>query len=46
MQKDYICDDRNILEDAQKIRVMTDEEFETYNEALRKKERSTATDKG
>ena len=26
----YICDDRNVLENAQAIRNMSDEEFEKY----------------
>ena len=30
MEKQYICDDRNIIENAQKIRNMTDEEWEEY----------------
>jgi len=34
MTNEYICDDRNVLEDAQKIRSMTDEEFETYIKSL------------
>ena len=37
MTNDYICDDRNMLEDAQKIRAMSDEEFEAYNAALKEK---------
>lgn len=27
---EYICDDRNVLENAQAIRNMSDEEFEKY----------------
>lgn len=34
MASEYICDDRNLLEDVKKIRSMTDEEFETYMESL------------
>ena len=30
MKKQYISDDRNILEDVEKIRNMTDEEWEEY----------------
>ncbi len=30
MEKQYICDDRNNLEDVQKIRNMTDEEWDKY----------------
>lgn len=41
MTNDYICDDRNMLEDTQKIRAMSDEEFEAYNVALKEKEKAT-----
>lgn len=40
MDNEYICDDRNVLEDVQKIRNMTDEEFEKYIESLKEKEQS------
>lgn len=30
MNNEYICDDRNVLENLQKIKNMTDEEFEKY----------------
>ncbi len=30
MNSEYICDDRNVLENLQKIKNMTDEEFEIY----------------
>lgn len=33
---EYICDDRNVLENLQKIRSMTDEEFEAYVEEHKK----------
>lgn len=33
----YICDDRDVLENLQKIRSMTDEEFEAYAEEQKKK---------
>lgn len=36
MNSEYICDDRNVLENAQKIRNMTDEEFEKYIKSLEK----------
>lgn len=32
MDREYICDDRNVLENVQEIRNMTDEEFEKYLE--------------
>lgn len=38
MDKSYICDDRNVLEDIAKIRRMTDEEFEAFIKQLREKE--------
>lgn len=30
MKESYICDDRNVLENLQKIRDMSDEEFAEY----------------
>ena len=36
MNSEYICDDRNVLENARKIRNMTDEEFEKYIKSLEK----------
>ena len=33
-----ICDDRNVLEDLQKVRNMTDEEFEEYIKFLKNEE--------
>lgn len=33
----YICDDRDVMENLQKIRSMTDEEFEAYAEEQKKK---------
>ena len=30
MENEYICNDENVLENIQKIRNMTDEEFEEY----------------
>ena len=30
VNSEYICDDRNVLENLQKIKNMTDEEFEIY----------------
>lgn len=41
MDNEYICDDRNVLEDLQKVRNMTDEEFEKYIEMLKEKERKS-----
>ncbi|GEM_PF-6628916 len=41
MTNDYICDDRKMPENAQKIRAMSDKEFEAYNAALKKKEKAT-----
>ena len=38
MMNEYICDDRNTLEDVQKICSMTDEEFETYIKSLEKEQ--------
>lgn len=35
---DFICDDRNVLEDVQRIRSMSDEEFEKHIEKLKKLE--------
>jgi ribosomal protein L29 len=35
MVNEYICDDRNVLEDAQAIRSMTDEEFKSYLDSLK-----------
>lgn len=35
---DFICDDRGVLENVQKVRSMTDEEFEQYMMELKKKE--------
>ena len=40
MDNEYICDDRNVLENVQKIRNMTDEEFEKYIESLKEQEQS------
>lgn len=34
MNNEYICDDRSVLENAQKIRDMTDEEFDKYIKSL------------
>lgn len=33
----YICDDRDVMENLQKIRSMSDEEFEAYVEEQKKK---------
>lgn len=41
MDNEYICDDRNVLEDLQKVRNMTDEEFEKYIETLKEKEKKS-----
>lgn len=41
MDNEYICDDRNVLEDLQKVRNMTDEKFEKYIEMLKEKERKS-----
>lgn len=38
MDNEYICDDRNMLENAQKIRSMTDEEFDDYIKSLDKEQ--------
>lgn len=37
----YICDDRYTLEEIQKIRSMSDEEFKKYIEELKEKEKNT-----
>lgn len=34
---DYICDDRNMLEEVQMIKNMTDEEFEEHIAKLKEK---------
>ena len=34
MCDDYICDDRNVLDDLKKVSSMTDEEFEEYLKSL------------
>lgn len=36
---DYICDDRGVLEEVQKIKSMTDEEFEAYMAEQSKKDK-------
>lgn len=36
MANEYICNDKDVLEDAQRIRNMTDEEFNKYIETLQK----------
>lgn len=38
MDKEYVCDDRDVLEDLNKIRNMTDEEFEEYIKRLKEEE--------
>jgi hypothetical protein len=38
MQDEYICDDRNQLDELRKIRAMSDEEFEEYIKAKKAKE--------
>ena len=38
MDNEYICDDRNMLENAQKLRSMTDEEFDDYIKSLDKEQ--------
>ncbi len=35
---EYICDDRNMFENAQTIRNMTDEEYEQYITELKEKQ--------
>jgi hypothetical protein len=40
---EYIIDDRNQIENAQKIRNMTDEEFELYIEKLKEEEEKDIT---
>ena len=35
---EYICDDRNTLENVRSIKNMSDEEFEKYIEELREKQ--------
>lgn len=36
--RDFICDDRNVLEDVRKIRTMSDEEFDQYMQKLKKQD--------
>ena len=38
MNNEYICDDRNVLERAEWIKNMTDEEWEEYVKANKQKE--------
>lgn len=38
---EYICDDRNLLENAQAIRNMTDEEYERYITELKRKQNNS-----
>ena len=38
MKNDYICDDRNQIEDLRKNREMTDKEFEQHIKELKEKE--------
>lgn len=40
MNKKYICDDRDVLENLNKIRNMTDDEFEKYIKSLREDEKN------
>ncbi len=35
---EYICDDRNVLENVQHIKKMSDEEFEKYIALLKEKQ--------
>lgn len=37
MQEEYICDDRNVLENIEKIKNMTDEEFTEHLKKLKEK---------
>ena len=39
MNKEYICDDRNVLENLRKIRNMTDAEFEEYVKKEKEKQK-------
>ncbi|MBQ8960587.1 MAG: hypothetical protein IJ071_05150 [Ruminococcus sp.] len=43
MANEYICDDRNVLEDAEIILSMTDEEFEAYIKSLGKEANTERT---
>lgn len=36
MSDDYICNDKNIIEDVKKIRDMTDEEFDEFIKKIKK----------
>lgn len=38
MQEEYICDDRDVIENIERIRNMTDEEFDEYIRKLKEKE--------
>ena len=35
---EYICDDRDVIEEAREIRNMTDEEFDKYISELKEKQ--------
>lgn len=37
-KNEYICDDRGVWENIQKVKSMTDEEFEKYIEGTKEKE--------
>lgn len=37
-EDDFICDDRGVLDNIQKIRSMSDEEFEKYIAELKRQE--------
>ena len=43
MENEYICDDRGVWENLQRIRTMTDAEFEAYLEELSKKQNESTS---
>lgn len=38
MNENYLCDDRNVLEDVERICSMTDEEFKNHINSLKENE--------
>lgn len=45
MQEEYICDDRGVLENIEKIRNMTDEEFAEHLKKLKTEEEKKEKEK-